>query len=347
MTELYSLAQSGVLSNPTSHVEYLTFCLKADSGIPSLPITAAESIGDCIAAISGIEKSINQKDLTAGLNISVGFSANAWTQLFPEQPMPAELHSFPAMSNGERHFPSTAGDIFVMIKSERIDLNFQAAKYIGNSFNNIGTLIEDIQGYKYLDNRDMIDFVDGTENPNGDERVAAVLVAEDITLHQGGSYLHVQRYIDRQAHWDKQTTEHQEQVIGRTKMDNVELSDEAKPAWAHNAKSKVEIDGEEIKMLRQNRPYGNAMEHGTMFVGFAATPSIIETSLSQMINADEHGHYDRLLDFVEAKTGCLFFMPSKSFLDQFGDEYVTALPASVRSGFNWPVGRNWAENKGK
>ncbi|GIU22737.1 Dyp-type peroxidase [Shewanella schlegeliana] len=313
MTALCSLAQSGVLSNPTSHVEYLTFCLKPNSA-------STEAIADCIGDIIGIEKSINQKDLTAGLNISIGFSANAWPQLFPEQPTPSELHTFVEMSNGERHFPSTPGDIFVMIKSERIDLNFQAAKYIRNSFNDIANLIEDIQGYKYLDNRDMIDFVDGTENPVGNERTEAVLVADDVTLHQGGSYLHVQRYVDRQGQWDKQSTEYQEQVVGRTKMDNVELSDDVKPAWAHNAKSKVEIDGEEIKMLRQNRPYGNAMEHGTMFVGFAATPSIIETSLSQMINADEHGHYDRLLDFVEAKTGCLFFMPSKAFLDQFDDE---------------------------
>ena len=313
MTQLYLLAQPGVLSNPSSHVEYLTFSLQPQ-------VQYADAIGDCLANISGIEKSINQKDLSAGLNISIGFSSNAWPQLFPDQPMPSELHTFVAMSNGERHFPSTPGDIFVMIKSERIDLNFQAAKYIRNTFADIATLTEDIQGYKYLDNRDMIDFVDGTENPNGDERVEAVLVADDVGLHQGGSYLHVQRYIDRQGRWDKQTTEYQEQVIGRTKMDNVELSDDIKPAWAHNAKSKVEIAGEEIKMLRQNRPYGNAIEHGTMFVGFAATPSIIETSLSQMIHADENGHYDRLLDFVEAKTGCLFFMPSKAFLEQFDDE---------------------------
>ncbi|MCG9729955.1 Dyp-type peroxidase [Shewanella sp. Isolate13] len=312
MTQLYSLAQPGVLSNPSSHVEYLTFSL-----LPQ--VECADAIGDCIASLSGIEKSINQKDLTAGLNISIGFSANAWPKLFPDLPIPSELHAFPEMSNGERHFPSTPGDIFVMIKSERIDLNFQAAKYIRNSFNDIANLIEDIQGYKYLDNRDMIDFVDGTENPVGKERTEAVLVADDVALHQGGSYLHVQRYVDRQDQWDKQSTEYQEQVVGRTKMDNVELSDDVKPAWAHNAKSKVEIDGEEIKMLRQNRPYGNALEHGTMFVGFAATPSIIETSLSQMINADEQGHYDRLLDFVEAKTGCLFFMPSTAFLEQFGD----------------------------
>lgn len=313
MSELAVLAQPGVLSNPTSHVEYLTFCLKADSD-------CADDIGDALGDLGGIEKSINQKDLDANLSVSIGFSAHAWPILFPTQPVPMELHTFPEMRNGDRLFPSTAGDIFVMIKSERMDLNFQAAKYIRGAFLEFAELTEDIQGYKYLDNRDMIDFVDGTENPKGDERTEAVLVNNDIELHQGGSYLHVQRYVDRQGLWDQQTTIYQEQVVGRTKMDNIELSDDVKPAWAHNAKSKVEIDGEEIKMLRQNRPYGNAMEHGTMFVGFAATPSVIETSMGQMITADENGHYDRLLDFVEAKTGCLFFMPSQAFLDQFDDE---------------------------
>ncbi|MCL1039691.1 Dyp-type peroxidase [Shewanella submarina] len=312
MTQLSTLAQPGVLSNPSSHVEYLTFCLTPDS-------SGDEHIADALGALGGIEKSINQKDPSAGLEISIGFSSSAWKQLFPDQTAPAHLHPFPEMRNGERHFPSTPGDIFIMVKSERIDLNFQAAKYLRKAFSNFALLTEDIQGYKYLDNRDMIDFVDGTENPVGDERTEAVLVADDIDIHQGGSYLHVQRYTDRQELWDRQTTEYQEQVVGRTKMDNVELDDDAKPAWAHNAKSKVEIDGEEIKMLRQNRPYGNAMEHGTMFVGFAADPSIIETSLRQMIIADEDGHYDRLLDFVEAKTGALYFMPSAAFLEQFDD----------------------------
>lgn len=319
MTQLCQRAQSGVLSNPSTHVEYLTFCLKQDSTSITTQQINQQAISDCIAAISGIEKSINQKDLTAGLNISIGFSANAWSRLFPSYPTPAELHSFKEMSDGDRLFPATAGDVFIMIKSERIDLNFQAAKYIMKSFSELASLVEDIQGYKYLDNRDMIDFVDGTENPNGEERAMAVLVAEDNDLHQGGSYLHVQRYVDRQLDWDKQTTEYQEQVVGRTKMDNVELTDEEKPVWAHNAKSKVEVEGLEVKMLRQNRPYGNAMEHGTMFMGFAATPTIIETSLSQMIHADEYGNYDRLLDFVDAKTGCLYFMPSKTFLEQFDD----------------------------
>ncbi|MEZ9819194.1 hypothetical protein AB4238_00980 [Shewanella sp. 10N.286.45.A1] len=86
MTQLCQRAQSGVLSNPSTHLEYLTFCLKQDSTSITTQQINQQAISDCIAAISGIEKSINQKDLTAGLNISIGFSANAWSRLFPSYP---------------------------------------------------------------------------------------------------------------------------------------------------------------------------------------------------------------------------------------------------------------------
>lgn len=180
-------------------------------------------------------------------------------------------------------------------------------------------MIEDIQGFKYLDSRDMIDFVDGTENPKNEARMKAVLVADDIEIHQGGSYLTVQRYIDRQGLWDKQSTEYQEQVIGRTKLDDIEFEDDVKPVWAHTNKSKVVVEDKEIKMLRQNRPYGNAMEHGTMFIGLTASPVTMSTSLQQMVFADSNGHYDRLLDFVEAKTGTNYFIVSQTLLDTFAD----------------------------
>ena len=206
-----------------------------------------------------------------------------------------------------------------MVKSDRMDLNFQASKLAAKALGTFAGLVEDTQGYKYLDNRDMIDFVDGTENPAGDERVGAVLVNDDIDIFKGGSYLTLQRYVHHYDLWRSKQTEYQEQVVGRTKMNNIELGDDEKPAWAHNAKSKVEVDGEEVKMLRQNRPYGNALENGTVFVGFAASASVIKTSLRQMITADEKGNYDRLLDFVEAKTGVNFFIPPQAFLDQFGD----------------------------
>jgi len=304
-------AQAGVLTDPSTFAEFLTFVVT-----DTPPDDAIERI---VGAAVGIEKSIRQKDPESQLAITLAISANGWERLLPEVPAPRGLVPFEALADGDRVFPATPGDLFFMIKSERMDLNFQAAKYLAAEIRGIGELVEDIQGFKYLDNRDMIDFVDGTENPIDEERALAVLVGDEQPGYSGGSYLTVQRYVDRQDAWDSRSTEEQELVVGRTKMDNVELDDEVKPPWAHNAKSKVEEDGEEILMFRQNRPYGNAMEHGTMFVGFAGRPEVVDTALRQMIIADDNGDYDHLLDFVEARTGANYFVPSRSFLGRYGE----------------------------
>ena len=305
-----NLAQPGVISDPTTFAHYLTFMLR--KGVPA----GADGLSEELGAIFGIEKSIRQKDTAGGLTVSIGVAASAWQRVFPGTPAPRELHPFKAMENGPRRFPATPGDLFIMIKSDRMDLNFQAARYIAAILDPVAELTEEVQGFRYLDNRDMINFVDGTENPVASERIKAVLVQEDIEIHRGGSYLTVQRYVENLNSWEKEAIEYQEKVIGRSKLDNVEQADDVKPPWAHTAKSKVEIDGEEVKMFRQNRPWGNVREHGTMFIGFAASPSVIETSLTQMITPDSDGNYDRLLDFAFAQTGCLFFMPSRILLEQ-------------------------------
>lgn len=298
------LAQPGVISDPTQFAEYLTFKLKDNNSL--------EELGEKLSSINNIRKSVGQKDATNSLTVTIGFSAKGWQQFFPEKPLPDELHDFIERQDDVRHFPSTNGDVFFMIKSSRMDLNFQVAKYLNREFSAIAELIEDTQGFRYLDNRDMIDFVDGTENPKGDERNEAILVNDGP--YKGGSYLIIQKYVHKADKWDAQGTSEQEGAIGRTKFDDIEIDDDKKTPYAHNVKSKVEIDGTEFKMFRQNRPFGNAKEHGTMFVGFAASASTIETSLKQMITADEDGNYDKLLDFVDAVTGSNYFVPPVGFI---------------------------------
>jgi putative iron-dependent peroxidase len=300
-------AQPGLLTDPTDFAEYLTFKLPAD------PDRAAfeEAMGMVINA----PKSIGQKDPSALMSVTTGFSARAWETLFPEDPIPEELHDFVALDDGPRTFPSTNADVFFMIKSNRIDLNFQVASRLATAFASVAQLVDDVQGFKYLDSRDMIDFVDGTENPKGDQRAEAVVIPTG--QYAGGSYLVLQKYTHRSALWHAQTAEQQEGAIGRTKADDIEIADAEKTPYAHNVKSKVTIDGVEIKMLRQNRPFGNAREHGTMFVGFARSASVIETSLRQMITADDNGNYDKLLDFVDAVSGENYFIPPDSVIQRF------------------------------
>lgn len=307
--KLNEYAQPGVISDPTNHVEYLTLVLRDN--------ITKDAINTALSSIDNAEKSIRQKDPTAVLTVTTGFSANAWSKLFPHAELPAGLQTFEEMRDGDRHFPSTPGDIFFMVKSSRLDLNYQAAKHLYTFFKPIATAIEDIQGFAYLDGRDLIDFVDGTENPVGDKRFEAILVPKGNYI--GGSFLTVQKYFDKQEDWDALSTSEQEGVIGRTKMDDIEIQDEKKKPYAHNVKSKLIVDGVEIKMLRQNRAFGNAIEHGTMFVGFAATSDVIKESLKQMIFADEQGFFDHLLKFVVAKTGTNYFVPPQAFMDQLAD----------------------------
>ncbi len=303
-----ALAQHGVLTDPTAHVEFLTYVLN-DS-------FTADDVSSAMHQLTNITHSIRQKDPGAGLTTTIGFSAAAWPRLFTDDPMPTELHPFVERRDGPRYMPSTPGDIFIMIKSPRVDLNYQTAKFLTTGFARIATLTDVTRGFPYLDNRDLIDFVDGTENPQAAEREAAVISTDDP--YPGASYLVVQKYIHRTDQWDALSTEAQQDVIGRTKMDDIEIDDDAKKPFAHNVKSKVTVDGEEIKMLRQNRAFGDALEHGTLFVGFAKSPEVIELSLDQMITTDEDGNYDHLLDFVDVATGMNFFVPPKALIDRYG-----------------------------
>ncbi len=299
-------AQDGVTTDATPFAEYLTFALH-DGDLD------AEAVEAALASISAIAKSIGQKDLTAKLSVTAGFNEKAWRTFFPERDVPQQLRPFPELSDGPRHFPATPGDVFIMIKSTRMDLNFQVARHLVIVFRAIADVVEDVQGFKYLDDRDFIDFVDGTENPQGPERFRSVVLGE-YSDYPGGSYLVVQRYVDRHTKWDALSAEEQENVIGRTKWDDIEQPDDVKRPYAHNNKSKVTRSGTEMHMLRQNRPWGTGAKHGTMFVGFAADLSVIEDSLRQMITADEQGYYDHLLDFVDVETGLTFFCPPAAMM---------------------------------
>lgn len=296
--------QSGILASSKKHGSFITLTIhEGDAN--------ATRVRDGIGRIDGFVRSLGQKDLSANLECVVAFSENCWGRLFP-QSRPAQLRPFEEMEDGPRKFPATAGDVLLHITSQRWDLNFQLASYIVRAFGDAITVVEDIQGIKYLDNRDLIDFVDGTENPQGEAMLDAVLVKDEDAAFAGGSYVTIQRYVHNLVKWNMESTEMQERIIGRTKHDDVELDDQVKPPWAHNAKSK--LPG--VEMLRHNMVYGNTVEAGTVFIAYAKSYDVVNESLRQMIYADESGDYDRLLDYTTAVTGVSFFAPSQDFLEQ-------------------------------
>ncbi|MBQ6641820.1 MAG: Dyp-type peroxidase, partial [Saccharopolyspora sp.] len=180
------------------------------------------------------------------------------------------------------------------------------------------TVVDEVHGFKYWDQRDLLGFVDGTENPSGGAARAAVTVtAEQDPAFEGSSYVVVQKYLHDTGAWNALSTEEQERVIGRTKLDDIELDDAAKPPNSHIAVNTVNgPDGEELQIVRDNMPFGRvgSSEFGTYFIGYASDPAVIETMLDKMFVGSGPGTHDRILDFSTAVTGSLFVVPTADFL---------------------------------
>jgi putative iron-dependent peroxidase len=198
-----------------------------------------------------------------------------------------------------------------------MDLCFELATQIMAQLGTAVSPVDEVHGFRYFDARDIIGFVDGTENPQAQAAIDAALVSAEDAAFAGGSYVIVQKYLHDLAGWNALPTEAQERIIGRTKLTNVELDDAVKPTSAHNALTTIVEDGKEVKILRDNMPFGQAGlgEFGTYFIGYSRTPRTTEQMLENMFVGRPAGNYDRLLDFSRAITGCLFFAPSATFLD--------------------------------
>ncbi len=271
--------------------------------------------------LPALVRSVGFRDIEGNLSCVMGIGSDAWDGLFG-QPRPEELHPFREIEAGPRHAVATSGDLMFHIRAKRMDLCFELATQIMARLGGAVSPVDEVHGFRYFDDRDLIGFVDGTENPTGQAAVDAAYVGAEDAAFAGGSYVIVQKYLHDLAGWNALSTETQERIIGRTKLADIELDDAVKPAYAHNALAKVVVDGKEIKIIRDNMPFGRVAEQefGTYFIGYARSPRTIEQMLENMFVGQPPGNYDRLLDFSVAKTGNLFFVPSATFLDNIGDD---------------------------
>jgi len=276
--------------------------------------------GDLAALVRAVEF----RDLEAGLSCVMGFGSDAWDRLFG-LPRPAELHPFREIRAGARHAVSTPGDVLFHIRAKRMDLCFELATQLMARMGNAVSPADEVHGFRYFDDRDLLGFVDGTENPRGAAAIDAVLVGEEDAGFAAGSYVIVQKYLHDVGAWNALSTEAQERIIGRTKLSDIELDDSVKPTSAHNALTTIVEDGKEIKILRDNMPFGSVAhgEFGTYFIGYSRSPRTIEQMLENMFVGRPPGNYDRLLDFSRAVTGNLFFVPSATFLESVTQDETT------------------------
>ena len=278
--------------------------------------------------LTALTRAIDFRDLEARLSCVMGVGSEAWDRLFGN-PRPAELHPFREIKAGSRHAVSTPGDLLFHIRAKRMDLCFEMAMQIMARLGEAVSAVDEVHGFRYFDDRDLLGFVDGTENPRGEAVIEAAVIGEEDVAFAGGSYVIVQKYLHDLDGWNRLTTEAQERIIGRTKLSDIELDDSMNPTSAHKALTTISENGKEFQIVRDNMPFGRAGkgEFGTYFIGYCRTPRVTEQMIENMFVGRPPGNYDRLLDFSRAVTGTLFFVPSATFLESVND----ADPAAAMS----------------
>ncbi|MFC1421227.1 Dyp-type peroxidase [Streptacidiphilus cavernicola] len=277
-------------------------------------------VRELLADLAGLQRSVGFGHPDGKLSVVAGIGSAAWDRLV-DGPRPAQLHPFPELRGARHHAPATPGDLLFHLRASRQDLCFALGAEIMTRLRGSVAVADEVSGFTYLDQRDLLGFVDGTENPTGPAAADAVLIGAEDQGFAGGSYVIVQKYLHDVDAWNQLTVEQQEQIIGRRKLSNIETDTPGSHVVLNTITGP---DGEQRQILRDNMPFGSPGkgEFGTYFIGYARTPDVTEEMLRHMFLGDGPVSHDRILDFSTAVTGTLFFVPHADFLEGLADEAV-------------------------
>jgi putative iron-dependent peroxidase len=270
---------------------------------------------EVISDIGGLVRAVAFRDLRGRLSCNVGIGSDTWDRLRRPQ-RPAQLRRFAEIRGSVHTAPATHGDLLFHIRAERPDMCFDLERLILQALGDCVAVEDEVQGFRYFDSRDLLGFVDGTENPTGSAIGQSALIQSDDAPFEGGSYVVVQKYLHRLDRWQALDTKSQEAVVGRSKLENVELEDAPGQESHKTLTTIVDEHGVEHDILRDNMPFGRPghAEYGTYFIGYSRNLWVIEQMLHNMFVGGKTGHHDRILDFSTAITGSTFFAPSNTLL---------------------------------
>jgi porphyrinogen peroxidase len=300
-----------VLDYPNCNTIFMVWNFKEDAGIK-------QAFKRICALINNLNNSAQVRTVTSRASVVMGIGYKAWKKLELPEPIPKELVDFSPIA-GQKHIAvATPGDLHFHIRADDKSYCIDMGLIIAGALTEAADCIEEVHGFRYWDGRSILGFVDGTENPNGPDRVLFGIIGDEDEKYKGGSYLFVQKYMHDLAAWKTLPVTEQEKVIGRSKADDIEMPDEIKPSNSHSALANV---GDDKKIVRDNMPFGNisANEMGTYFIAYSSSFSTVVEMLTKMFKGEPEGNYDRILDFSTAKTGTMFFCPSINLLNEFSD----------------------------
>jgi putative iron-dependent peroxidase len=280
---------------------------------------AIKRVRGVIADIGGLVRTVGFRDLQGRLSCNVAIGSAAWDRLGQSR-RPAQLRPFAEIRGPVHTAVATPGDLLFHIRANRADMCFELERLILDALGDAVTVTDEVEGFRYFDSRDLLGFVDGTENPTGTNLVHSTLIQSEDPPFEGGSYVVVQKYLHKLDKWQALDAATQESIIGRTKADNVELEDAAGRESHKQLTTIVDAEGVEHDILRDNMPFGSPGrgEFGTYFIGYARNLWVIEKMLENMFKGISAGRHDRILDFSTPMTGTTFFAPSYSMLQDLG-----------------------------
>jgi putative iron-dependent peroxidase len=306
-----------IVQAPTEAAIFLVLCVSQG---------AEEDVRDVLSDVGGVIRSVGFRIPDGRLSCVVGIGSALWDRMV-RGPRPTDLHPFIELDGLRHKAPATPGDVLLHIRATRADLCFELAQRMVEAFGASAKVVDEVHGFRSFDERDLLGFVDGTENPVGLAAPEAALIGEEDPVFAGGSYVIVQRYLHDLSTWDALSVAEQELIVGRTKLSDIELSDKAKPSNSHVALNTIlDADGNQRQVLRYNMPFGRVgdAEFGTYFIGYARDPGVLEQMLRNMFIGNPPGNTDRILDFSTAITGNLFFVPSLSALEELPSPTATS-----------------------
>lgn len=302
--------QSGILPEANPHGLFITLDINSGEQVTA-------QVRKAMAQVPQLTSALAQQHPDDNLTSVVSIGPGVWDVLSGKA-APREMAAFQPRVLGRRKAPATPADILLHIRSERRDLNFELARSILAGASDAVRIVEEVPGFRYLDSRDMTGFVDGTENPEGEDRAEVALVDKNDPAGEGGSYVLLQRFVHDLTSWETLSQSHQEMIIGRTKDTDEELDDSIKPETAHISRVVIEEDGDELEILRHSLPFGDSQQAGLMFIAYCARREIFDKMLDSMFDQSGEGVYDHLMDFTRAETGAYFFAPSLEQLVEMG-----------------------------
>lgn len=300
-------AQSVILPLPSNHARFIVLNLK------NLSIDGLKE--QLNALLSTRDRLITQHP-EAEIKTSIAFGPELWAKLYHTTP-----EGFKQLEpiQGAFEMPVVPADVLIHIASARTDICFALSQSFFDGIQNQVEVLDERVCFRYLDGRDLTGFIDGTENPQfPDDRAETALLGEDSGIFEDGSFIFAQRYVHELEKWKRLKVDAQENVIGRSKLESIEMDDEHKPENAHIARVVIEDnEGEELEILRHSLPYGDGQgEQGLFFIAYTKDLTRIDRMLVNMFGTQGDGIHDRLLHFVTPVDGAYFFSPNEEVLEE-------------------------------